>query len=367
MKNILVVDDERPFLLSLKDGLLAYTDKFNVLLASNGQEALQILKKEHIDLLVTDLKMPVVDGFQLLAHVSRHAPYLPVIVITAFGTPEIEERLSRMNALHYLEKPLDFDALAQTIESALANESHSYIRGITLATFLQLVHLEKKSCSLKIRSKDQSGYLFIHQGELCDAQTDRLQGEAAALDIVTWEDTEIEMDGICRRGSKKIASSLEFLLMEAFRLKDEAGVPPEMPAQADALPPTKQTAPSSTPTVVSPLGCKADPDEKLLSVLSTSKAINEFAIFDAENFLEHQSGPPCSLTELNLDPYFSACYDLDKVVEGSGLRYLMLTCARRQRYLFFKRGPRQVVLTLAQGAQPAQVLDQFSSSLFETT
>jgi uncharacterized protein DUF4388 len=229
------------------------------------------------------------------------------------------------------------------------------------------VHLEKKSCSLKIRSKDQSGYLFIHQGELCDAQTDHLQGEAAALEIVTWEDTEIEMDGICRRRSKKIASRLEFLLMEAFRLKDEAGVPSEMPAQADALPPTKQTVPSSAPAVVSPPGCKADPDEKLLSVLSKSKAINEFAIFDAENFLEHQSGPPCSLTELDLNTYFSACHDLDKVVEGSGLRYLMLTCARRQRCLFFKRGPRQVVLTLAQGAQPAQVLDQFSSSLFETT
>ncbi|OHB25884.1 MAG: hypothetical protein A2X84_05210 [Desulfuromonadaceae bacterium GWC2_58_13] len=367
MKKILVVDDERPFLLSLKDGLLAYTDKFNVLLASNGQEALRILKEEQIDLLVTDLKLPVMDGFQLLAHVSRYDPYLPVIVITAFGTPEIEERLSRMNALHYLEKPLDFDVLAQTIESALANELRSYIRGITLATFLQLVHLEKKSCSLKIRSKDQVGYLFIHQGELCDAQTDLLQEEAAALEIVTWEDTEIEMDGICRRRGKKIASSLEFLLMEAFRIKDEASVSPEMLEQAHVLPPANLKVPPPAPAASPPPRRKADPDEKLLSVLNKSKAINEFAIFDSTNFLEHQSGPPCSLTQLDLNTYFPACLDLGKEVEGNGLRYLLLSCARRQRYLFFKRGTRQVVLALAQGAQPAQVLDQFSSSLFETT
>jgi len=368
MKNILVVDDERPFLLSLKDGLLAYTDKFNVLLASNGQEALQALKEEQIDLLVTDLKLPVMDGFQLLAHVSRYDPYLPVIVITAFGTPEIEERLSRMNALHYLEKPLDFDALAQTIEAALANDLRSYIRGITLATFLQLVHMEQKSCSLKIRSQKQTGYLFIHQGELYDAQTDRLQGEAAAMEIVTWDDTEIEMDSVCRRRCKNINSSLEFVLMEAFRIKDEAGAPPEELAKANRAPVESKAAQPVPPAEAAPPPRrKADPDEKLLAVLNKSKAISEFAIFDSENFLEHQSGPPCSLSQLDLAAYFPTCQELDQVVEGNGLRYLMLNCARRHRYLLFKRGARQVVLTLAQGVQPAQVLDQLSPSLFEQT
>lgn len=366
MKNILVVDDERPFLLSLKDGLLAYSDKFNVLLASNGQEALQVLKQEQIDLLVTDLKMPVMDGFQLLAHVSRYDPYLPVIVITAFGTPEIEERLSRMNALHYLEKPLDFDALAQTIEESLANDLRSYIRGITLATFLQLVHMEQKTCSLKIRSKGQAGYLFIEKGELLDAQTDRLQGEAAALEIVTWEETEIEMDSVCRRRTKKISSSLEFVLMEAFRMKDEASAPPEMVAQANASAAQNQlNIPPAEPAAAPPRR-KADPDEKLLAVLTRSKAINEFAIFDAANFLEHQSSPSCSLAQLDLNVYFPKCQDLNEAVDGMGLRYLMLNCARRQRYLFFKRGARQVVLALAQGVQPTQVLDQLSPSLFET-
>ena len=164
MKNILLVDDERSFLLSLKDGLMACGGAFNVVLAGNGREALQSLKSQPIDLLVTDLKLPVVDGFQLLAYVSRHYPSLPVIVMTAFGTPDIEERLARMNALHYLEKPLDFDALAGTIESALATGARSYIRGITLATFLQLVRMEQKTCSLKIRSGKKTGYLFIRQG-----------------------------------------------------------------------------------------------------------------------------------------------------------------------------------------------------------
>ena len=107
MKKILIVDDERPFLESLQDGIATYSDQLNVICANNGQEALAVLKKEKIDLLVTDLHMPVMDGFELLAHVSKQDPYLPVIVMTAFGTPEIEEKIANMMAFHYLEKPLD--------------------------------------------------------------------------------------------------------------------------------------------------------------------------------------------------------------------------------------------------------------------
>ena len=153
MKDILLVDDEHPFLLSLKDGLSAYNPELNVILATTVREALNILKIMNVDLLVTDLKLPEADGFQLMAAVSRTHPHLPVIVMTAFGTPEIEARLSQMSAMHYLEKPLDFDELTQTIESALSSESHSFIRGITLATFLQLVHMERKTCTLKNSSK----------------------------------------------------------------------------------------------------------------------------------------------------------------------------------------------------------------------
>ena len=116
------------FWKACRDGIATYSDQLNIICAHNGQEALAVLKKEKIDLLVTDLHMPVMDGFELLAQVSQKDPYLPVIVMTAFGTPEIEEKISHMTAFHYLEKPLDFDALTQMIEQALSEKSRSFIR-----------------------------------------------------------------------------------------------------------------------------------------------------------------------------------------------------------------------------------------------
>ena len=371
MKNILLVDDERSFLLSLKDGLMACGGAFNVVLAGNGREALQSLKSQPIDLLVTDLKLPVVDGFQLLAYVSRHYPSLPVIVMTAFGTPEIEERLAGMNALHYLEKPLDFDALAQTIESALTTGSRSYIRGITLATFLQLVRMEQKTCSLKIRSGEKTGYLFIRQGELLDALTAQRQGKAAALDIVAWDDAEIEMDNVCRRSGKEIDAPLDFILMEAYRIKDEANRPQASSEEASGLAPsargTKEPFQGPTATVA-PQGLErgAEPDESLLSAMRRSEAVRAFAIFDKVGFLEHQSDEPCPLAQLDPASFLSLGRALGAQMDCRGFRYLMFTTESRDRYLIFEHNRRQVALFLAKGARPEQLLDELSPSLFET-
>ncbi|RME34951.1 MAG: response regulator, partial [Deltaproteobacteria bacterium] len=277
MKRILLVDDELPFLKSLKDGLLAMRKDLDLHLAGDGQEAVQHLRQHPFDLLVTDLKLPVMDGFQLLAHVSRHYPNLPVIVMTAFGTPEIEERLSRYSGLHYLEKPLDIDHFAKTIEQALKTEGRSYIQGISLPTFLQLVVMEKKTCTLKVTCDNRSGYLFIRGGELVDALADDQEGESAALDIITWPETVIEMDPVCRRQTKSVKSSLEFLLMEAFRLQDEANKPPEADPSSDR--PTPPLRNDQQPALL----------DQLENRLKNLQEIQEYAIFDRQNFLERHS------------------------------------------------------------------------------
>jgi CheY-like chemotaxis protein len=90
VKKVLIVDDEKPFLLSLADGLGAYAKDFEVVTASNGKEAVKVLNSSGVDLVVTDLRMPKMDGFELLAHMSGTYPGIPVIVMTAYGTPAIE-------------------------------------------------------------------------------------------------------------------------------------------------------------------------------------------------------------------------------------------------------------------------------------
>ncbi|MGQ9778086.1 MAG: response regulator [Thermodesulfobacteriota bacterium] len=221
MKNVLIVDDEKSFLLSLADGLSAYAADFNVLTAENSKEAVDILKSAKVDLVITDLKMPEMDGFELLAYMSRNHPSIPVIVMTAFGSPEIEERLQAQGISLYLEKPVDFDILVSKIFEALTASASGYLTGISLATFLQLVEMEKKTYTLNIKSKGKVGHLYFQKGRLIDAETGGLQGKEAAYEIIGWDPVEIEIEGTCKKKKINIDSNLTHILMEGLRLKDE--------------------------------------------------------------------------------------------------------------------------------------------------
>lgn len=120
-REVLIVDDEEPLLLSIAEGLSIYKKYFNLLTATNGMEAVKLLNSSLvIDLVITDLSMPKMDGFELIAYMNRNYPKIPVIMMTAFGTPKIEEIIQKMGIYRYLEKPLDINMIADNILNALA-------------------------------------------------------------------------------------------------------------------------------------------------------------------------------------------------------------------------------------------------------
>ncbi len=120
MKTVLIVDDERSFLRLLEEGFRAHRQEFVVITAENGRQAVEHLRTRPVDLVVTDIKMPQMDGFELLSYLKEFHPGIPVILTTAFGTHDIEERLRAMGASQYLEKPLDFEVLVEKIVEELA-------------------------------------------------------------------------------------------------------------------------------------------------------------------------------------------------------------------------------------------------------
>jgi CheY-like chemotaxis protein len=221
MKNVLIVDDEKPFLLSVSDGFNLYAADFNLFTAENGKQAIDLLAATKIDIVVTDLKMPEMDGFDLLAYMSRNYPTIPIIVMTAFGTPEIETRLNAFSIAQYIEKPLDFNMLTEKIFDILAASSSGHIKGISLPSFLQLVESDKKTCTLRITSRGREGYICFVKGKPMDAKAGELEGKEAAYEIICWEDAEIEIKSGCRQRKDTICSTLTHLLMEGFRLTDE--------------------------------------------------------------------------------------------------------------------------------------------------
>lgn len=223
MKNILIVDDETRLLKSIEAGLLIYRNRFKVFTATNGKEAVTILDATAIDLVVTDLKMPEMDGFELLVHIHAKFPFLPAIVMTAFNTPDIEEKLVNGNSLRILEKPVDFDELANAISEALERETkEGSLTGISLANFLQLLEMEQKTCLLEVTSKEGQGFIYFNQGELYAAISGKDKGEEAVYKMLLLEDVHITFKKQPLKKIKKlIAKPLFSLLMEGLKRKDE--------------------------------------------------------------------------------------------------------------------------------------------------
>lgn len=220
-KVVLVVDDGELFLRTVADGFRAHAGRVELLTAHNGREALEILASRPVDLVVTDLKMPEMDGFELLASMSQSYPHTPAVVMTAFGTPDIERRLRGLGVAHYLEKPLNFGSLARRVFEMLAVTASGTVQGITLPSFLQLIQNDRKSCVLRITALGTEGRLTFVSGELVDASTAELTGENAALEIVCWDEARIEIQPVAKDINHTVKLSLTAILMEGIRQKDE--------------------------------------------------------------------------------------------------------------------------------------------------
>ena len=360
MKYVLIADDEKSFLLSLQDGFKIHEDKFTILTAANGQEAVEVLKNNQVDLLVTDLEMPHMNGFELLAWASRELPQLPVIVMTAFGTPEIESRLAQYETIQYLEKPLDLNTLEKTIFEGLGKDSKSYIQGITPASFLQLLQIEKKSCTLKITSANKVGYLYMFEGNLIDAEYDELNGESAAHQIICWDKTKIELDNICSRQEGRINATIESILLNAHCKKDERA------QNAPAISPVSPGTSLSLEEEKTSTDFKRNDWEKLFQQIKAQKAVAELAIFNQQSILTLQNSGECSLQDFDPAIFLHLSGILEEILEQGPCRLMSFSTTGRIPFLLFIINEYCLLVKLREGSR-SQLISQELSHIIKST
>ncbi|HIF6627010.1 TPA: two-component system response regulator GlrR [Serratia marcescens] len=116
--NLLLVDDD-PSLLKLL-GMRLTSEGFHVTTAESGQEALRLLAREQIDLVISDLRMDEMDGMALFAEIQKHQPGMPVIILTAHGSIPDAVAATQQGVFSFLTKPVDRDALYKAIDEALS-------------------------------------------------------------------------------------------------------------------------------------------------------------------------------------------------------------------------------------------------------
>jgi DNA-binding NtrC family response regulator len=117
-ERILVVDDEPNMLRLLKTILMDKTG-YEVTTTNNPLEVSKLLQEGHYDLVVTDLKMPLVDGIDLIGIVKNIDAAMPIIVITAYGTIETAEEAIQKGAYDFITKPFRKETILITIKRAL--------------------------------------------------------------------------------------------------------------------------------------------------------------------------------------------------------------------------------------------------------
>jgi DNA-binding NtrC family response regulator len=135
--KILVIDDDESLRRVLEYNLAQ--EGYAVLTASSGEQGLDLLKKEGADLVVTDVRMPGMDGLQVLEGVRKVDPNVQVIILTAFGTIEMAVETMKAGAFHYISKPFNRDELKLTIKKAL-----------------QLKELERENVKLREELKERA-------------------------------------------------------------------------------------------------------------------------------------------------------------------------------------------------------------------
>lgn len=221
--TILVVDDDPTLRTMLRQHL--EDSGYKVLDVSNGLKAVRILDTESINLVLTDVRMPEMDGFELMAHIRTHYPWIPVMVMSAYGTPEATRRFREMGSLQVMDKPVDLDELNRRITESLHQVGQGgAMTGISVASFLQLIEMEQKSCILEVHHNDRKkGFLYFSQGRLYDARCGELRGESATLEMLAWDNVLLSFNSLPqKRLEKTINVDLVTLLLESAKQKDEA-------------------------------------------------------------------------------------------------------------------------------------------------
>lgn len=229
MKNVLIVEDDAVFLNFIKDALKSHLKNCRILTAENGKIAKDIFQNESIDLLLTDIMMPEMDGLALLAFVNDRKYAIPCFAMSAFGTPEIKKLIPK-DVLHFFSKPFSVDTMGPALVNALEEGvTKGVISGITVASFLLLIEMEKKTCLFEIElNEGKKGICYFNKGVLFNAAFEGLKGEDAVLSLLAHEKARFRFKPLPdKKIGKLIEKDLSSLIAESRREEPEDCLSPE--------------------------------------------------------------------------------------------------------------------------------------------
>lgn len=229
--KVLLVDDDAALLETYRGLLAALPSEPEVFTAASGTRALSLLKAESFRLLICDLRMPKMDGLQVLSIVRRSYPELRTVVVTGVEDEQFRSRAYALGVDMFWLKPQtkqDMEMFMQCMESLLGRESNSGFRGIQqkgLMDIIQMESLSQSSAVLRVTRGALVGRLWFQTGELIDAETEGARGEVAFQRILSWKSGTFESLPPEPSRERTINKPINALLLETAQAIDESNAP----------------------------------------------------------------------------------------------------------------------------------------------
>ena len=232
--KVLIVDDDPAVLELYREMLSQLPSRPEIFVASSGTRALSLLKAEPFRLLICDLKMPKMDGLQVLSIVRRQFPELRTVVMTGVQDEEFRSRAYALGVDLYWLKPdtqQNMEMFLQCIESLLGREADTAgFRGIHSKGLIDLIQMEclsQSSTVLRVMRGALVGRIWIHNGELIDAEIEGSRGETAFRRILEWKSGTFENLPAEPNRERTITKAVNALLLETAQAIDETALPQE--------------------------------------------------------------------------------------------------------------------------------------------
>lgn len=226
--TILLLDDEAEFLELYEDLLRELPSRPQVKTTTSGSRALAIIESEPIRLFICDLKMPKMDGLQVLSIVRRRFPDLNTVVLTSLNDEHFRSRAYALGVDMYWQKPStdqETRMFLECMESILVQPALGGFRGVqnkSLVDIIQLECLSHSSSVLRVTNGPLTAKLWIDQGEMVDAEVEELRGEAAFHRILSWKTGAFEILPPEPTRHRTIERSYSALLLESAQAIDES-------------------------------------------------------------------------------------------------------------------------------------------------
>jgi len=223
LKKVLIVDDEETLTWSMAKSLSKDKDKYEVIIANNGKEALALLKDNKIDLVISDIRMPDINGLDLLVKIKKEYPDTKVIIMTAYGSSDVQKEANRRGSLYYVEKPFEISDIRKIIIDLIGKKKgfRGKVFGLQLTDIIQMNCLSRVTTALTFTKDSEKGVIYLNEGEIVHAECGEEQGTDAFYKIMSWQEGEFVSNIGIVPSVHTIHQSWEHLLVEAMRKNDD--------------------------------------------------------------------------------------------------------------------------------------------------